>query len=209
MTDIKELEKELRGDVSAQRIAAVYAQALHGAAGAAQADEVYEELQALVRDVFPRQPDLERVFGSGAISRHHKEALIRKAFTGRASELFTNFLLVLNRHERLELVRVIMKAYRELRDKVAKRVRVHITSAVSLPDEQRDRIAADIRRITELEPIVEQQVDPALLGGVVIRVEDYLYDGSLRTRLAHIQKHLIERCSHEIQSGRDRFRNRE
>jgi F-type H+-transporting ATPase subunit delta len=48
-------------------------------------------------------------------------------------------------------------------------------------------------------------VDPSLLGGLVVRTGDYVYDASVRTRLETIRKQLIERSSHEIQTGRDRF----
>jgi hypothetical protein len=43
------------------------------------------------------------------------------------------------------------------------------------------------------------------LGGFVLRVNDYRFDGSVRHQLQALRKHLIERSSHEIQSGRDRF----
>ncbi|MGE3805003.1 MAG: ATP synthase F1 subunit delta [Gemmataceae bacterium] len=206
--ELKQKVRELIEDVSAQRIAAVYAQALHDAAAAEnQADDVYEELRSLVQDVYPRDVDFERFLASAAIGRAHKEALIDKVFKDRASPLFVKLLHVLNNHGRLELVRVILKEYRELRDRLARRVRVHISSAVPLADAQRDGIAAEVRRVLQLEPIVETSVDPHLLGGVVLRVEDWLYDGSLRTRLEKIRKNLMESCSHEIQSGRDRFRS--
>ena len=48
-------------------------------------------------------------------------------------------------------------------------------------------------------------VDPDLLGGMVVWVGDWLYDASVRSRLESIRNQLIERSSHEIQSGRDRF----
>ena len=55
------------------------------------------------------------------------------------------------------------------------------------------------------EPVLELTVDPTLLGGLVVRVGDNLFDGSVRTRIDTLRKQLIERSSHEIQSGRDRF----
>ena len=57
------------------------------------------------------------------------------------------------------------------------------------------------------EPVLHTRVDPDLLGGLVVRVGDWLYDASVRTRLADIRDQVIQRSSHEIQSGRDRFRS--
>ena len=48
-------------------------------------------------------------------------------------------------------------------------------------------------------------VEPELLGGLVVQVDDWVYDASVRTRLDILRKQLVERSSHAIQSGRDRF----
>jgi F-type H+-transporting ATPase subunit delta len=56
-----------------------------------------------------------------------------------------------------------------------------------------------------MEPILDLQVDPQLLGGLVVKIGDWLYDGSVRARLQAFRDHLIARSSHEIQSGRNRF----
>ena len=49
------------------------------------------------------------------------------------------------------------------------------------------------------------KIDPDLLGGLVVRVGDWLYDASVRTQLETIRNQIIARSSHEIQSGRNRF----
>ena len=60
-----------------------------------------------------------------------------------------------------------------------------------------------------MEPVLDVQVDPELLGGLVVRVADWQFDGSVRSRLQNLRNQLIENSSHEIQSGRDRFRSDE
>jgi F-type H+-transporting ATPase subunit delta len=142
---------------------------------------------------------------SGAIGREPKAALIRSTFEGRASELFVNFLFVLNDHERLDLLRPIASAYRQLRDQQAGLMRVQIRSALPLPEDQRERLRQELRRSFRKEPLLEAEVDPDLLGGIVVRVDDWLYDGSVRSQLQTIRNQLIARSSYEIQSRRDRF----
>jgi F-type H+-transporting ATPase subunit delta len=116
-----------------------------------------------------------------------------------------NFLLVLNGHERLDLLRAIVEAYRELRDERAGRVAVVVRSAVPLPGDQRDHLIQELRETFQREPVVEIQLDPDLLGGVVVQVGDWVYDQSVKSKLEDIRNQLIARSSHEIQSGRDRF----
>ena len=74
-----------------------------------------------------------------------------------------------------------------------------------LPDDQRDQLTRELRELVHGEPILETEVDPDLLGGLVVRFHDWLYDGSVQTQLQTIRNQLIESSSHEIQSGRDRF----
>src|SRR5579885_502671 len=175
-------------DVGAQRVARVYAEALLGAAGQrGQAQEVLEELDSLVEDVFAADPSLEAFLAGGAVSRKRKADLIRRVFGGRASELFLNFLLVLNDHDRLGLLRDVLREYRGLFDSRAGRFRARVVSAVPLADDQRERLRQQLRESFRGEPVVEEEVDPDLLGGLVVRVGDWVYDSSVRTRLQTLE----------------------
>src|SRR5690242_36224 len=193
-------------DVGAQRVARIYAQALLAAAEKrGQAQEVLDELESLVHDVFAAAPQFEGFLASRAISRKRKPPVIRSALQGRASDVFLNFLLVLNDHERLDLLRPILSAYRGLYEERTHRIRVRVKSAAPLPDDQRQRLEQELRTAFQREPILETRVDPDLLGGLVVQVGDWVYDGSVRSRLANLRNQLIERSSYEIQSRRDRF----
>jgi F-type H+-transporting ATPase subunit delta len=193
-------------DVGAQRVARVYAEALLGAADKrGEVDPVAEQLDSLAGELFRADPDLAKFLVSGAIGRDQKARVINAVFQPRASELFLNFLLVLNHHDRLELLTAIRRAYQELRDERARRIRVLVRSAVPLPDDQRDRLRQELHDTFRLEPVLTTEVDPDLLGGVVVRVGDWVYDASVRTQLESLRNQIIERSSHEIQSGRDRF----
>lgn len=196
----------LVADVSAQRVARVYAEALLQAADKeGQADAVFEELDSLVRDVFANQPQFETLLSSAAAGRKARAEILKTVFADRASKLFYNFLLVLNDQDRLDLLRAILAAYRELNDQRSARIRVQVESAVPLPDDQKAHLQERIRETFHLEPIVQSKVNAGLLGGLRVRVGDWLYDASVRTRLEKIRNQIIAGSSHEIQSQRDRF----
>ena len=105
-------------------------------------------------------------------------------------------------------IRSVATAYRTLHDKKTHRVVVHVTSAVALTDDERGRIVNQLKNVSHLEPILQESVDPDILGGIIIRIQDWVYDASVRSRLQAIRQQLIERSSHGIQSGRDRFSTR-
>ncbi len=203
---VKDEYHAMTADVGAQRVARVYAEALFRAAEqAGQGDEIMDELDSLIKDVFPAAPDFEKVLYNRAIGRDAKAPVIQKTLEGKAKPLFLDFLQVLNRHERLELLRPIAAAYRDLQDEKAGRVRVKVTTAVPLPGDQRQKLIERLHTLGRREPVLEETVDPGLLGGLVLQVDDWLYDGSVRSRLQTLRKKLIERSSYEIQTGRDRF----
>ena len=127
-------------DDATQHVARVYAEALlNSAQKAGQTEEMVEDLNALVNEVLPRDPYLEAFLTSRAVGRERKAHALRAAFHGRASDLFLNFLLVLNDHDRLEALRAIAATVRDLFEERSGMVRVQVRSAVPLPDDQRDQ----------------------------------------------------------------------
>jgi F-type H+-transporting ATPase subunit delta len=193
-------------DVGAQRVAHVYAEALLNAADKQrQTDAVLEQFDSLVADVFGKDPQFETFLASGSVSRETKAKVLHSIFDQSAVEVFGNFLQVLNQHERLNLLRPILAAARAIHNQRSGRVPVEVRSAVALPDDLRQRLQQQLQQSLHKEPVLETRVDPDILGGMVVRVGDWLYDGSVRTRLETLRNQLIARSSHEIQSGRDRF----
>jgi F-type H+-transporting ATPase subunit delta len=197
MNATEQVRHETVFDDALRHVASVYAEALLNAAEKHRQDgEVLQELDALVGDLFRREPQLEAFLSSRAIGRDRKAELLKQAFEGRASEVFGNFLHVLNEHDRLDALRAIAVAYRELYDKRAGRMRVLVRSAAPLQDDQRERLTHELRETFRREPVLEARVDPELLGGLVVKVGDWVYDASVRTRLDNLRKQLIERSSH-------------
>jgi F-type H+-transporting ATPase subunit delta len=206
MTETPQVHHATVFDDTTRRVARVYAEALLNAAERQhQSAEVLEELEALIRDVFNRQRDFEVFLASAVIGRERKEEVLRRAFEGKVSPLLFNFLLVLNDRARLDVLRGVAVVCREIFERRAGRMHVGVASALPLDDEQKDRLRRELREKFGREPVLSVKVDPDLLGGLVVRVDDWVYDASVRTRLEQICNHLIERSSHEIQRRRDRF----
>jgi F-type H+-transporting ATPase subunit delta len=194
-------------DDDVRRVARVYAEALLSVAEQqGQAAAVLDDLNGLMHEVFDRNPQFELFLASAAIGRDRKAQAIRAAF-GSTEDVLTKFLLVLNEHDRLGALRAVAITYRELYDQRSGRMQVRVQSAVPLTEPQMDRLRQELQGAFHKEPIVSATVVPELLGGMVVRVDDWVYDASVRTRLANLRKQLSERSSHEIQSGRDRFRS--
>ncbi len=203
---MEKLIEPITADVSAQRIARVYAEALYDVAKPkGEARDALDELNALIDDVFRQDAGLELYLSSGAVGRNHKTDLLKKTFVGRTSETFSNFLLVLNHHDRLDLLRPIQREYKELFEERTGLILVEVRSAKPLSEQQVERLRNELRESFHREPVLAMKEDAALIGGLTVKVGDWLYDASLRTELETLRNQLIESSSHAIQSGRDRF----
>ncbi len=191
-------------DPRAQSIAQVYAIAYLDAAAANVAGAV-EELISFVVDVLGSQSDFDSLLRGTSISQDDKLQLIDRVVSGRATPLFANFLKVLARHDRLSLLPGIRNLVEIESERRAGQRRVTVTGASVLSSEALESIRTALRTSLACEPILETRVDSTLVGGLVVRVGDTVYDGSLKTQVKQLRARLRERCLNEIQRGRDRF----
>ena len=97
------------------------------------------------------------------------------------------FVLLLLERRRLVLLPAIARAYRDLADAHAGRVRAVVTSAEPLSPAALDGVRRALEQRTGKQVIVETEVDPGLIGGIVARVGDLVLDGSVRTQLADLR----------------------
>ena len=194
-------------NVGAQQVALIYAKAFLGAVQkAGNADALVEELAAL-SDVLSQHPRLETVFGSALIEHEEKVKLLDRLFAARLSPLVLDFLKVISHHGRLDLVRAIQWEVAKLYDEQCGRVRVQLRTATPLDEALARNLSEALRKILGGEPKIESSVESALIGGVVLRVGDTVYDGSVARQLRQVREQMINRSVHEIQSRRDRFRH--
>lgn len=193
-------------DVSAERLARVYAEAaLDAAGGPAEQDALMAELESLRDDVLKRQPRLQELFASGLISTDDKLAMIDRLFAGRASTTLLNFLKVLTRHGRLGMIRDVVGAARKMWETRSGRIPVELETANALTPELEQEILVALKRVLGGEPIVSASINPDLIAGFVIRAHDRVYDGSIRTRLEAMRRGMIARATEAIQTGPQRF----
>jgi F-type H+-transporting ATPase subunit delta len=195
-------------NVGALQVAAIYAKAFLAAAEkAGQADAAVEELTAFVAGVLDPFPKLEALFASALVSHDEKAKLLDRLFGSRLSPLLVDFLKVVSRHGRLNIVRAIHHEVLDLYDELRGRVRVQLSTATPLADDLSKSLRASLQKLLGGEPALEPEVDPKLIGGIVLRVGDTVYDGSVARQLRQVRQQMITRSVYEIQSRRDSFRH--
>jgi len=192
-------------DPGALAVASLYARSYLSAAASQDTGDAEEELGSFVDDVLAGNPDFRTLLTSDSVGRKAKMDLVDRAIAPRSSEFFVNFLKVLIRHGRMELIDEIREVVIRVREELANQQRVQVRSAQPLTDKSRQRVIGQLKDKLGFDPILQESVDESLIGGLVIQVGDTVYDSSLRTRLKTLAGRLTERTLNEIQSGRDRF----
>jgi len=193
-------------DAGRQHLGTVYAKALLGAAEkAGQADVVVEELESIVADVLAKLPQLEEALKSPRLTAEERLPMIEKAFGGRVSPTTLTFLKVVSNHGRLDCLRAIARAARKQLNVARGRVEVKVETAYPLSNPVRDRIANRLQELLGREVILNASVNEDLLGGLVVRVGDTIYDASLAARLKHIQQVALDHTKQSIRESIDRF----
>ena len=179
----------------------IYAQALLDLAEEqGKADELLDELTTLAGHL-EAHPEIGELFGSPFVDAEERARAIEKGFRGRASDLLTNTLLVINRKGRLRFLRAIAKAYwLELRDRRGQ-VAVVVRTAVPLTGPLREGLSEAVAGFTGLQPVLIEKVDPSVLGGMVVVVAGTKIDTSVASRLRDLGAAFERRSSEEIQRG--------
>jgi len=166
-----------------------------------QADGMRQEL-ADVAGLLDGQPEFEAFLSNPTIGSEVRQRMIEKVFRGRFSDVLVDSLQVLNRKDRLGLIRSIVNAYRLLHDELMKRIEVHVRTAVPLNEVLRAKLRAKLAAKTGKQAELVEVVDETLIGGMIVQIHDEKYDNSVLRKLLTIGRNLLDRASREIYSGR-------
>jgi F-type H+-transporting ATPase subunit delta len=193
-------------DITADQIARVYAQAFMGAAvNSPKTGELVDELESLVNDVLVKFPRLEERLRSEFVSDHEKRGILDRVLGGRTSAEVLNFLKVLSIRGRLGLLRPISRTLKKIYEQRRGMTEIEVRVARELDDVLRQEIRDQLRKTFSTEPVLRVTVDPSLIAGVVIKIGDRVYDGSVQTQLNLARNAMIERAVEMVETGPEKF----
>jgi len=170
-----------------EQIAEVYARALFQVASEkGDLDSVREQL-GVFDDALAQQGDLKAFFFSPQFSTDEKIDGLRRAVEGASPEVM-NFLEALLERSRMPAIHRIRRRFDEMWERERKLLPVQITSAVELDSETVDQIGRRIGEQTGEQVQLTSQVDPEIIGGIVVRVGNQIIDASVRARLERLRR---------------------
>ena len=113
---------------------------------------------------------------------------VKKGFSSTTK----NFLLLLVDRGRLSLLPDILRSYQGLSDEKAGRMKATVVTASQLTEPLIKEIVSSLEKKTGKKISISSEVDPALLGGVVIKIGDIIYDGSIKTQLHKLKDNIMK-----------------
>lgn len=146
-----------------------------------------EEVAELLR----REPRVRSFLESPRVTTEQRKEAMRASLEERVPEPFLRFVLVVVDKRRQALLREISTEYSALVDALRGRVRASITLARDSGPELQDEIVATLESRLGKSVVPSFSFDPAVVGGVLIRVGDQLYDGSIRRRIAGLRRRML------------------
>ncbi len=171
-------------------IARRYAQALNEQAAQADAMEQVDSDIAMISDTMSASRELVNFFNSPIISREKKGEVIRALFEESAHKVTLQFLAMMVDKRRENLFSNVASAYQELRDSQLGVTPVSARTSHPLSEEDQTALLSSLEKMTGKQIRLDSQVDSSILGGIVIRVGDTVYDGSVVNQLATLRERL-------------------
>ncbi|HWP31332.1 MAG TPA: F0F1 ATP synthase subunit delta [Fimbriimonadales bacterium] len=172
------------------RAAHRYARALFSAARQTNTvREAEEDLEAICK-ILEAKPDFKKTLEAPKISREQKLKLVDRVFADRARPLTMRLLRLLIEKHREQEIPLIYKDYVRLREESEGILRVIISSAKPISDNELRKLIAALEKRTGKSILYETVVDPKLIGGVAVRYGDDVLDGTVQGALRRLKEHL-------------------
>src|SRR3954470_12108522 len=145
---------ELQADPQTQAVARTYADAFLDAAPAGQVESLIEEYTSFVTDFLEKQTDFRTLLVSAMVSRDEKLALISRTVAKVASPTFANYMSVLAKHERLDLLTAILHEVQRQHEIRTGRGRVQVVSARALSPASTEKIQRQLAQTLPFQPVL-------------------------------------------------------
>jgi F-type H+-transporting ATPase subunit delta len=174
-----------------EEIAQVYARSLFEVAREREQLDVIRDQLGVFADAVAENRDLQVFFFSPYFSTDEKKQGLHRLIEG-AEETFLNFLEALLERHRMPAIFRIKARYEELWETENRVLPVEVTSAVELDEDVVKSIGDRIGEQTGRKVELSSHVDPDILGGIVLRVGNFILDASISNRLNQLRKQVAQ-----------------
>ncbi len=172
-------------------IARNYAQALFELGERHDETERYADLMEGLAGAIEHVPAVGVALESPRVPKPKKQEILTSALQKYASEPFLRFLRAVVKRGRQGILPAISREYLELVDEKFNRVHAGVTLAREPDKKLQEAVRTKLSEVTGKEVIPHFRTDPAILGGLILRMNDRIIDGSLRRKMVNLKRQLL------------------
>lgn len=171
-----------------KEISREYAQALFELAKEQGNEQEFYFALLDMKKEFDAAPDYAQVLSSPNIPTHERCALLEQAFAEQVPEYVLSLVKLMCEKGHIQIFGDCVKEYENLYHAFCSVISVRVVSAVELTDSEKESLIAKLEKANACTVQAQYEVDSALIGGVVIYMDDKIIDGSLRTKLKELKE---------------------
>jgi F-type H+-transporting ATPase subunit delta len=169
--------------MASKRVSIRYARAVYNAAVETNFEEQVLKDFDFVTTVVKSSKDLRVVLNSPIIQSWKKKSVFKEIFSDKISALAFNFIDLVTGKGRESLLLNIFDEYRKIYNSARGILIVDITSATELNDDSKSKLLSKLKEITGKEVVSNYQLLPSIKGGLMVKIDDWVFDNSVQTQL--------------------------
>ena len=175
--------------INTQTLARPYAKAAFEFASAAGQTESWSKMLNLAA-IAVEVPEVSSLLSDPRLTSESKVQELARLLGDDTDEAFRNFVQNLGENDRLSVLPTVRELYEDIKAQAEKTLEAEVETAFELSNEQLQTLAAALSKRLDRTVNLQQAVNPALIGGVVIRAGDVVVDGSVRGKLSQLAESL-------------------
>jgi len=149
--------------------------------------ELYDELKELHQTIKSSEELSEALFHQRVLVEE-KQKVFKRVFEGKLSDDIYKFMLLLIEKRRIYFLENIVQEFRRHVYKHENIITVKVTTAVEMQEETREKLKAKLKEHVDKKIEMEEYCDPDIIGGMIIKIGDYLIDGSIKSKLESLEE---------------------
>lgn len=178
--------------MSGSRAAIRYAKAILSFALEQQKEVEVNSDMLLIVNTINESNDLQLFLSSPVIKTEVKKAAIKAVFATKISSLSEGLITLLIDNKRLSILEEVAKKYTILYDSLKGIEIAKVTTAVPLTDELNKQVLNKVKEITGKDATIENNVNPDIIGGFILRIGDVQYDASVANKLQVLKRQFAD-----------------
>ncbi|SDA09420.1 F-type H+-transporting ATPase subunit delta [Ruminococcus sp. YE71] len=165
-----------------------YARGLYMIAAEERREREYLDELRVIAQAFDENPSYRAILSAPSIPLSKRSELIDEAFGKALSVNTVSFLQILCRRGYVFLFEQCYDEFRKMFLDFSNTVRARVTSAVPLTETEKIKVSDKLFVLTGQTAMIRYEVDPSILGGIIIETDEQIIDGSVRRRLKEIKE---------------------